>query len=231
MRWATLAAVSICLALTSVAEAQVPESIKKGCYDNVCLVQCPQGNGNVLGTGVYLGECYGTDIVVTAEHVIRGAGTILCNFQDGESIRAKVRGRDSQWDMAILELEQDTDRPGLDIAIENPAIGETLYAYGFPHGRTDKWLAGQVVAYKQSGQNTPSDWIKFEGGAIEGMSGGPVFNSRGEYVGPLWGTDGYTTTASSPGRLWKFGQVLLSPIRQWRANRIAGLTGQPAPDI
>ena len=224
----TLPAFLVFVATTS---GQVPESIERVCYENVCLVQSKTGPVSSLGTGIYLGQANGTGIVSTAAHVVEDGGQLFCNFPDGDHVPATLVSIDHTWDIATLALTRPVDRSGVDIASANPKRGETLYAYGYPNGRTDKWLVGQMTANRSAIPGGPGDWVEFQGGAIEGMSGGPVFNANGEYVGPLWGTDGYTTTCTSTGRFQSFMGTLFGPIRQWRANRLGRLMNIPAPDI
>ena len=140
-----------------------------------------------LGSGVVIGARY----VVTAKHVLRGCTAAVCEFNNGQRISV-AQALDSNYaDQTVLELTAETTAQPAPIAAADPRAGETLTLAGFDNGRRLRFydassgLVGRYDYGKVTDANAP---------AISGNSGGPVFNSRGEFVGTLWGSDGRTTS-------------------------------------
>jgi hypothetical protein len=185
-------------------------------------------SGQDRGSGVYLGD----GLVLTASHVFRdGNGFGRVQFADGHQSSGLVRGDDSQWDQAIIELANPPrSSMCVRLAQRDPQPGEVVYAAGHDGTQAATWR-GVVADYAAPGPNQPNEWFTFTGVAQPGFSGGPVFNQAGELIGNLWGArpEEYKTTAVC----WSRTQRFLLP---WNARLAAiqyacppGTICRPAP--
>lgn len=199
---------------------------------NIVRVRC----GNSYGSGVYIGD----RVVLTAAHIFDGGSSyVRVAFPRGNIIPGELRGKDSTWDQALVKLDAEPKRAkGAPLATEDPKIGEKVYAAGYPSGGTKgEWLYGEVSAYASPSTTGPTDWFVFKGGAAKrGVSGGPVYNSKGEVIGNLWGSRQVemSTTALTYSRtsrfLGRFGSLFSRGrrIRPQQGRRIH-VTPRPNP--
>lgn len=136
-----------------------------------------------LGSGFVIDE---SGIVVTNNHVIAGADDITVKLNDGREFKAKVRGRDQETDLAVLELQASGERfPALGWGDERSArVGDSVIAIGNPFGLGGSVTVGIVSARNRdinSGQY--DDFIQTDAAINRGNSGGPLFDMRGNVVG------------------------------------------------
>ena len=88
--------------------------------------------GDCTGSGFVVGE---DGIVVTNNHVIRGAKTASVTFTDDhEADVSGVLFRDPERDIAILKIVGSDRFPSSALASEMPKKGETVVAFGAPQG-------------------------------------------------------------------------------------------------
>ncbi|WP_308911832.1 DegQ family serine endoprotease [Pseudokordiimonas caeni] len=134
-----------------------------------------------LGSGFIIDKA---GYVVTNNHVIEDADEITVIIKDGEELPAKVVGRDSKTDLALLKIEDGNDLPFVRWGDSDKArIGDWVMAIGNPFG-----LGGSVTAGIISARNRPVgsayiDFIQTDAPINRGNSGGPLFNMAGEVVG------------------------------------------------
>lgn len=127
--------------------------------------------------------------VVTNDHVIAGASSIHVALTDRRVFEARVVGRDSRSDLAVLKIDE-TDLPYLTFASKDAvdvgdwvlALGNALGLEGGPTvtfgiisalGRTVRTAAGLTL----------TDLMQTDAAINEGNSGGPLVNLRGDIVG------------------------------------------------
>ena len=129
-------------------------------------------------------------LVVTNWHVVRDAtGPITVVFPDGQQSRALLLKTDRDWDLAALAIQRPRAQP-LPVAIEPPRPGEPLAIAGYgPEGAYRK-APGRCVRYHSPGGNLPYEILEVNVQARRGDSGGPIYNSRGEIAGVLFGAGG-----------------------------------------
>jgi len=136
--------------------------------------------------------------VITAEHVIAGAGRADVSVNGGVFQRATVTGYDTDRDLALLTL----DEPAAGLTVELPfsnqvfadlsqrsvaGIGYEVALIGFvPEISTNTPLVtfGRIGALWDI---RPGDYSlgQVDAAATNGMSGGAVFNKFGEFLGVL----------------------------------------------
>jgi S1-C subfamily serine protease len=180
-----------------------------GHYRALVRIKGETARGQNLGSGVVV-RWATKAVVVTAAHVVRGCrkvfvrpGGIRSSWVECVQVRVEPT-----WDIAFCELSRN-DVAELDSAWiafgadATPAIGTPVESCGFGANDTIVINSGTVLRYVANkpgiGQRASLDWIDISGPSRQGDSGGPVFNSQGEVVGILWGTDVRTTTATQAG--------------------------------
>jgi S1-C subfamily serine protease len=153
-------------------------------------------NGNPLGSqSTRLGSGFVYDKqghIITNSHVIDGANTTDVTFVDGNTYRAKVIGKDSSSDIAVLQITDNFSPENLvPLPIVNSSslqVGEQVIAIGNPFGLSDTMTTGIV---SQMGRLLPNPDTRFSTpGAIQtdapinpGNSGGPLLNMQGQVIG------------------------------------------------
>ncbi|MFD1716684.1 S1C family serine protease [Georgenia deserti] len=141
------------------------------------------------GTGLVLRE---DGYVVTNNHVIDLAvanGTIIVGFPDGSEEEARVIGRTSDYDLAVLHVEREGLEP-LPLADSNEVVvGDPVVAVGAPLGLEGTVTTGIVSALNRpvtagSGNDTTFiNAIQTDAAINPGNSGGPLVNADGEVIG------------------------------------------------
>jgi serine protease Do len=125
--------------------------------------------------------------VVTNAHVIDGADVVKIKLSDDREYRAKVVGKDTRLDVAVLALENPPhDLPVESLGASGDAlrVGEYVVAIGNPFGLGDTVTMGIVSAKGRTiGAGPYDDFIQTDASINPGNSGGPLFNLRGQVVG------------------------------------------------
>jgi serine protease Do len=144
-----------------------------------------------LGSGVIIDtEGY----ILTNEHVISGADKITVKLPDGREFKAKIKGKDTRSDLAVIKIDADN----LPVAklgdSDNLKIGQWAVAIGNPFGFVlpnpePTVTVGVISALHRSlgqimqGGRDYNDLIQTDAAINPGNSGGPLVNLNGEIVG------------------------------------------------
>ena len=130
-------------------------------------------------------------LIVTNEHVVRGADSIRVQAHDGRIVEARVVGADEGIDLALLAVE------GLDLAAvtlgDSAAlrVGQDVFAVGNPYGHGHSVTRGILSAGARSLGRAAFDLFLQTDAAINpGNSGGPLFDATGRVVGVNTAVDG-----------------------------------------
>jgi serine protease Do len=124
--------------------------------------------------------------VVTNAHVVEDADQVKVKLSDEREFTAKVVGKDTRMDLAVLQLENAKDLPepvslGGSDALR---LGEYVVAIGNPFGLGGTVTMGIVSAKGRTiGAGPYDDFIQTDASINPGNSGGPLFNLRGQVVG------------------------------------------------
>ena len=123
--------------------------------------------------------------VVTNAHVIDGADEVKVKLADDREFTAKVKGKDTRLDIAILELQGAKDLPVASLgSSQEMRIGDYVVAIGNPFGLGDTVTMGIVSAKSRDLHAGPyDDFIQTDASINPGNSGGPLFNLRGQVIG------------------------------------------------
>ena len=128
--------------------------------------------------------------ILTNNHVVADAERMTIRMTDGRMFRARLVGRDSTTDVAVIKIEA-TNLPAVTFGDDNRTrVGEWVLAIGNPLGLDFTVTAGIVSAKSRDVQGLPgrtsysiTDFIQTDAAINPGNSGGPLVNIRGEVVG------------------------------------------------
>lgn len=125
--------------------------------------------------------------IVTNNHVVDGADSVLVRLSDRREFDAEVVGTDPRSDLALLRVDAK-GLPSLKLARgDDLEVGEWVLAIGSPFGLDYSVTAGIVSA---KGRSLPTEnnenyvpFIQTDVAINPGNSGGPLFNLEGDVVG------------------------------------------------
>ena len=139
------------------------------------------------------GKQDGKLLIVTNNHVVEDAESLSVGFVDGESVKASVRGTDSDADLAVVEvnLSDMKDSTQSKIAIitlgdsDDLKTGEQAIAIGNALGYGQSVTGGYISAVNREVQMTDNTMtlIQTDAAINPGNSGGALLNSKGELIG------------------------------------------------
>jgi Do/DeqQ family serine protease len=135
------------------------------------------------GSGVIVDAARG--YVMTNNHVVEHATDIEVTTKDNRRFRARLIGRDSATDIAVLQIpaEQLTAVPMGDS--DHLRVGDFVLAVGNPFGLGQTVTSGIISALGRSGLGIEGyeDFIQTDASINPGNSGGPLVNLEGQIVG------------------------------------------------
>jgi serine protease Do len=123
--------------------------------------------------------------IVTNNHVIENADEIMVVMHDDTQLKAKLIGRDTKTDLALLKVDAGHPLPFVKWGDSNAMrIGDWVLAIGNPFGLGGSVTAGIVSARQRDINAGPyDDFIQTDASINRGNSGGPMFNMDGDVVG------------------------------------------------
>ena len=135
-----------------------------------------------LGSGFIVDP---SGLVVTNNHVIADADEITVTLQDNTNFKAKVVGRDTKIDVALLKVESAKPLPAVKFGdSDQTRIGDWVLAIGNPFGLGGTVTAGILSARSREIDAGPyDDFLQTDAAINRGNSGGPMFNMAGEVIG------------------------------------------------
>ena len=124
-------------------------------------------------------------IVITNNHVIKGAEDIFVRLDDGTEYKAEVIGADPLSDVAVLKIISDIKFIPVKFGDSDKArIGDWVIAIGNPLGLSGTVTSGIISARNRDiGMNRYEDFIQTDASINVGNSGGPLFNMDGDVIG------------------------------------------------
>jgi serine protease Do len=138
--------------------------------------------GVALGSGFIIDP---SGYVVTNNHVVAQADKVSVIFQDGSNHPAKIMGRDSKTDLALLKIDAPKPLPYVswgDSSAEQ--VGDWVVAVGNPFGLGGSVSPGTIAARGRNINAGPyDDFLQIDASINKGNSGGPTFNLDGQVVG------------------------------------------------
>jgi S1-C subfamily serine protease len=160
---------------TNSGDAGPIENVLEHAMDGVVEVETDTGT---LGSGFFFTSAC---MVLTNQHVVEGAETIILRTSSKKLFAAQVLAKDDQRDLALLstnahscnflELEER----------ETPHVGQEVFAIGSPLGLSGTVTRGIVSALRTTGSGI--HYIQLDATINPGNSGGPLLSRSGKVLG------------------------------------------------
>lgn len=137
------------------------------------------------GSGIIVSD---DGYIVTNQHVIEGATEISVILNTGDEITAKLVGKDTKTDLAVLKIDTDIELTAATLGDSTSVqVGETAVAIGNPLGME---FSGSVTAGIISAVNRTMtiddrtyNLLQTDAAINNGNSGGALINQYGEVIG------------------------------------------------
>nr|WP_225987293.1 trypsin-like peptidase domain-containing protein [Streptomyces spectabilis] len=183
-------------------------------------------DGAGTGTGFVLD---GKGHILTNNHVVEPAGTggeISVTFSGGETARAKVIGRDSGYDLAVVKVSRVRGLRPLPLGnSENVQVGDPVVAIGAPFDLANTVTSGIISAKErpitaggEKGDGSDVSYVnalQTDAPINPGNSGGPLVDSKARVIGinsAIRSADG--GAESEGGQAGSIGLGFAIPINQ-----------------
>jgi putative serine protease PepD len=188
----------------------------------VVTIEAAAGNTGASGSG-FIVDTDGH--IITNNHVIAPAlngGTITVVLSDGSIEDASLLGRNTSYDLAVLQIEREGLAPASLGNSGNVKVGDAAIAIGSPLGLSETVTFGIISALDRpvtaggQGETAFINAIQTDAAINPGNSGGPLLNGAGEVVGV---NSAIATLAETGRESGSIGLGFAIPINQ--AVRIA----------
>ena len=155
------------------------------------------------GSGIIIGKYDSELLIATNYHVVEGAETLSVGFCDSTACEAKVKGYDSEKDLAVVavsldDIDSDTmdaitiatigNSDDLKVGAQVVAIGNALgygqsVTTGIVSAKNRQLNSDDTVGDYDSDSNSATNLIQTDAAINPGNSGGALLNMNGEVVG------------------------------------------------
>ena len=155
------------------------------------------------GSGIIIGKNDSELLIATNYHVVEGAETLSVGFCDSTACEAKVKGYDSEKDLAVVavsldDIDSDTmdaitiatigNSDDLKVGAQVVAIGNALgygqsITTGIVSAKNRQLNSDDTVGDYDSDSNSATNLIQTDAAINPGNSGGALLNMNGEVVG------------------------------------------------
>ncbi len=142
----------------------------------------PEQEVQSLGSGFVIDP---EGFIVTNNHVIDEADEITVRFQDETQYKAKLVGRDSKTDLALLKIDAKKRLPFVTFGDSDAVrVGDWVMAIGNPYGLGGSVTTGIISARSRHINAGPfDDFLQTDAAINRGNSGGPMFDMDGHVIG------------------------------------------------
>ncbi len=148
-----------------------------------------------LGSGVIVSP---DGYILTNNHVVGAADEIKVTLMDKREFTAKVVGKDSKTDLALIKIDTKENLPAATLGHSaEMQVGDWVVAIGNPFGFSLTVTAGIISAKGRALGGSYDDYIQTDASINPGNSGGPLFDTQGNVVGI--NTAIYSRTGTSAG--------------------------------
>ncbi|HXV11243.1 MAG TPA: Do family serine endopeptidase [Burkholderiales bacterium] len=143
----------------------------------------PQRQEQAAGSGVIVDAERG--YVLTNNHVIRGAESVIVTLKDRRQFQARLVGTDPGTDIAVLQIPAEELSAIAFGDSDELQIGDYVIAIGNPFGIGQTVTSGIVSALGRTGltRGAYEDFIQTDASINPGNSGGALVNLYGELIG------------------------------------------------
>ncbi len=142
-------------------------------------IEQSQGSGFIFADG----------LVMTNAHVINNSDKVIVGLTNGKKLKAKLIGKDSFTDLAVLKLEGKGPWPKAELGDSTKIkVGDWAIAVGNPFGLENTVTLGIISNLKRNVTqlgiyDKKLELIQTDAAINPGNSGGPLLNSNGEVIG------------------------------------------------
>lgn len=179
---------------SELVENSISSSVDKVYGSTVVVIASSKGKTISTGTGFIYKTKDNKAYVMTNNHVIDGADSVVVEFNDkSEKIEASIVGGDTYADIAVLTIKNDNYTAVELGEVDELKLGDTIFTVGSPMGVDYKGtvtkgiLSGKerMVAVNLTG--SASDYymkvLQIDAAVNPGNSGGPLCDVSGKVVG------------------------------------------------
>jgi putative serine protease PepD len=156
----------------------------------VVSISVSGGGGSGTGSGFFLDS---NGYILTNNHVVESAarsGRITVETSDNKKYPAKLIGRDSSYDLAVLKINV-TSAPTLQLGNSDQVmVGDSVIAIGSPLGLSGTVTAGIISSKNRAvttgngfGESSFINALQTDAAINPGNSGGPLVDSTGAVIG------------------------------------------------
>ncbi len=154
-------------------------AVAKALLPAVVQLETQQG----LGSGVIYDK---QGYILTAAHVVEGAGQVTVRLADGTRLPGRVVGTDAGSDIGVVKVDRSNLQPAA-LALKVPLeVGQTAVAIGSPFGLEGTVTSGVVSAVNRS-LPTPNgnvlEVLQTDAPINPGNSGGALADRQGRVIG------------------------------------------------
>jgi serine protease Do len=151
-------------------------------------------------------------VIVTNNHVVAGADSIIVSLSNGIQLPAKLIGADELTDVAVIKVEPTASLPAVTWGDSRAAeVGDWVIACGNPFGLGGSVSAGIISARgRDLGAGPFDDFLQIDAPINPGNSGGPLFDTDGRVIGMTSAI--FSPTGSSVGIGFAIPSELVSRI-------------------
>ncbi|WP_373117359.1 S1C family serine protease [Holdemania massiliensis] len=135
------------------------------------------------GSGVIISE---DGYIVTNNHVIEDARSILVALHDGTTYEAQLIATDSKMDIGVIKIEASGLTPAILGDSDSLSVGEPVVAVGNPLGQLGGTVTNGIVSALDREiilNNEHRNLLQTNAAINPGNSGGGLFNADGELIG------------------------------------------------
>jgi S1-C subfamily serine protease len=189
------------------------------------------GQGSIsYGSGTLVDVNDQAGLVLTNWHVVNEVtGPISVHFPGGFYSIGSIQKVDRDWDLAAIAIKKPNVQC-VAVANQAPRPGEILTIAGYGSGDY-RAASGRCTQYVAPGTAFPYEMVELAVSARQGDSGGPIFNSRGELAGVLFGEGHGRTSGSYCGRVKWFLSSVVTNSTEIAQRGAAGPTQPPQPVV
>ena len=179
---------------SELVENSISSSVDKVYGSTVVVIASSKGKTISTGTGFIYKTKDNKAYVMTNNHVIDGADSVVVEFNDkSEKVEASIVGGDKYADIAVLTIKNDNYTAVELGEVDELKLGDTIFTVGSPMGVDYKGtvtkgiLSGKerMVAVNLTGN--ASDYymkvLQIDAAVNPGNSGGPLCDVSGKVIG------------------------------------------------
>ncbi|MDR1018155.1 MAG: trypsin-like peptidase domain-containing protein [Lachnospiraceae bacterium] len=153
--------------------------------------QSQEQKSKSVGSGFIIAKNDSELLIATNNHVVEGSDELTVTFVDGKSVKASVKGTDSNRDLAVVavklsNIKSDTLKEIKVATLGDSSklqVGETAIAIGNALGYGQSVTEGIISAKDRTLENYNGNLIQTDAAINPGNSGGPLVDANGTVIG------------------------------------------------